>query len=176
MPGVHSDVGGGYKKPLLSTISLLTMIDKMQERCPNIKFEEQYIKDVLLKIIIEEDVAVHNEFRDWKFITDLGYQRMAEKKHTNQFSHPLLSKLSGLEIDFKETRSRYSPCLLLQKGLSLPEIKFASGSHHGGKSMTDFFKRLEHSRPSGSAPGPISADSTNSKQELVHVACQGLET
>jgi uncharacterized protein (DUF2235 family) len=43
MPGVHADIGGGYRHAFLSTVSLLLMIDKLAQYNPQLAFDETYV-------------------------------------------------------------------------------------------------------------------------------------
>ena len=61
MPGVHSDIGGGYEKSFLSTVSLLAMIDKLVEYCPDVGLELDHIEKFVWPML-DQDVAVNNEW------------------------------------------------------------------------------------------------------------------
>ncbi|MET4236558.1 uncharacterized protein (DUF2235 family) [Bradyrhizobium sp. LA6.10] len=88
MPGVHSDVGGGYGQSFLSTVSLLVMIDKIREYCPDIAFDENYIKNTLIEIVEKEDVIVNYELAGfWGFRAQAARQVPDNDAHTE---HPLV--------------------------------------------------------------------------------------
>ena len=61
IPGVHGDIGGGYPEASLSTISLLLMIDKLVEYCPELSFDTKYIEETLLPIVDRQDIVVNDE-------------------------------------------------------------------------------------------------------------------
>ena len=46
MPGVHADVGGGSIGNFLNDISLLTMIDRAREYCPELEWDRSFLEDL----------------------------------------------------------------------------------------------------------------------------------
>src|SRR4029077_2378353 len=65
MPGVHSDIGGGYSKSFISTVSLLTMLDRLREHCPDVGFDKKYI-DGLVDSLSDDgrDIVINNEWSE----------------------------------------------------------------------------------------------------------------
>ena len=57
-PGVHADVGGGSDGKLLNDISLLTMIDRAREYCPEIEWDPSFLKDLEDKLKPSEDQSI----------------------------------------------------------------------------------------------------------------------
>jgi hypothetical protein len=61
LPGVHSDVGGGYRYTFFSTLSLVLMLDKFAEVCPDLKLNEDYISSHTLRLLKEQDIVINDE-------------------------------------------------------------------------------------------------------------------
>jgi uncharacterized protein (DUF2235 family) len=134
MPGVHSDIGGGYEKAFISTVSLLTMIDRLTERCPDVDFDADYIKKFLLPRL-EEDVAINNEWQEHISFLYSGNGRPCDMsaKGYGQSVHPLLAALMGKEIFFKTKPMQYAPSYALSApDVALRETAFKDGSHCAG--------------------------------------------
>ena len=100
MPGVHSDIGGGYQKAFISTVSLLTMLDKLAQYCPDVDYHTNYINKYLLPHF-DGDIAIHDEWSDYLNLFDFRrVQRRCENTRTElaQSLHPLLLDLLGRTI------------------------------------------------------------------------------
>ena len=63
-PGVHADIGGGYQRDSRSTLSLLTMIHKLHQYCPDLKFDTSYIREFVIGPLLEEAIVVNDEWRN----------------------------------------------------------------------------------------------------------------
>jgi uncharacterized protein (DUF2235 family) len=130
MPGVHSDIGGGYEKAFISTVSLLTMIDRLTENCPDIEFDKDYITKFLLPSL-KEDVAVNNEWQEYMSFLYRGNGRPCDSRARDyrQFAHPLLAAVMEKEIFCKTKLMKYLPSYALSApDVALPVATFASGS------------------------------------------------
>ena len=126
MPGVHSDIGGGYSKSFLSTLSLLTMIDKLRERCPDLSLDERYIADTLVGIIETEGVTVNNErVGAWRFIGGNLTRSIADSTHHKQ--HPVVGLMRDSEVFYKKAMKPYAPRFGKPELLN---VGFAENSFH----------------------------------------------
>jgi uncharacterized protein (DUF2235 family) len=117
MPGVHSDVGGGYAKAFLSTISLLMMIDKLAQYCPDLSFDNNYIDRTLLEIIRTDDVVVNNERTGfWRYFGRSVARNIESRVLHRNTQHPLVDFLctKKMKIKFKGKMREYRP------GFSIP--------------------------------------------------------
>ena len=74
LPGVHCDVGGGYSSAFLSTVSLLTMVDKLAENNKILSFDEEWIDRGLISILKGEDVIINDEWQNFP-----GWRRRRER-------------------------------------------------------------------------------------------------
>ena len=130
MPGVHSDIGGGYKESFISTVSLLTMIDKLAQYCPKVAYDRGYIKKYLLPLL-KSNVVVHKE-RYFAF-TDFGAKRVCENTSHDlkQSVHPLLPALRCKPVLFKGKTASYMPSYTLSDpAVNLPVTKFCETSYY----------------------------------------------
>jgi Uncharacterized alpha/beta hydrolase domain (DUF2235) len=100
LPGVHSDIGGGYGEAFLSTLSLLAMMDKISECCPDISFDDTYIER-LVHFVEEHEIQVHNEGN--------FYKPRKVGCHVNQSVHPIMELMRGRRINFKGSAEPYEP-------------------------------------------------------------------
>lgn len=117
MPGVHSDIGGGYEKSFLSSISMLTMIDKLAEYCPHVDFDRKYIADYIVPRLREQKAVINNE---WEFEGITQYIRPNSPRTCNnandqmkQSLHPLVAKATGKELLVKTKNELYKPSFIL---------------------------------------------------------------
>lgn len=100
MPGVHTDIGGGYQENFLSKIALLTMLGRITEQT-KLKIDEQRMED--LKKSIEMDLGenrfiVNNDCNMWiwRLIALLkGEGRSIDSCDACQFKHPVFDLFSG---------------------------------------------------------------------------------
>jgi uncharacterized protein (DUF2235 family) len=133
MPGVHSDIGGGYEKSFLSTVSLLTMIDKLAEYCPDVGLELNHIEK-FVRPMLGQDVAVNNEWEleDFTKFFKLGAGRPCNNGEAirKQSAHPLLTAATGRDVFVKTAKARYAPSYVLAKAdVALPATTFRPDSY-----------------------------------------------
>jgi Uncharacterized alpha/beta hydrolase domain (DUF2235) len=100
LPGVHSDIGGGYREAFLSTLGLFAMIDKISEHCPDISFYRPYM-DKLVTFVKDRDIQVHGE--------GTFYKRRKVGCHVNQSVHPVMELMRGRRIKFGGDTRPYEP-------------------------------------------------------------------
>jgi hypothetical protein len=116
MPGVHTDIGGGYRNGLLSNISILSMIAKLAERCPDIGFDPFYIKEVLVNNIrLEPQIEINNEWRHyWAALLDRRTKRAIpiDHLHIGHTIHPITRTLYNQNLNYKGTERQYTPAFM----------------------------------------------------------------
>lgn len=109
MPGVHSDIGGGYSQDFLSKISLLTMLDRVRAHTIlNVDFD----RTVALKNSIEDDfgenhLAINNDCGEilWKVLRFIrNGKRVLDCEDQCQFIHPIVKTLNGRSVQYKGRR------------------------------------------------------------------------
>ena len=109
MPGVHSDIGGGYKHSALSNISLITMIDKLAEHHPEIVFDDDYVKRAVIQNIKRDKIEVNDEWAGYpeRRIKLLRTYKRDIKR--DDLIHPVTNKL--LALDNVKIRGKDGPYL-----------------------------------------------------------------
>lgn len=135
MPGVHADIGGGYRRSFLSTVSLLLMIDRLAQHCPELGIDEAYVAGTLKGILDVELVTVNDEWDGYNMFVKgfskafrSGYRNVpnvAEALHT---CHPLANLMKGKNIIFKGASTPYSA--LCQPAVPVQEAAFEPTSHY----------------------------------------------
>jgi Uncharacterized alpha/beta hydrolase domain (DUF2235) len=126
MPGVHADIGGGYSAAFLSTASLLLMIDKLAQYCPDLWFDECYIEDTLLDIINTQDAIVNDERTGfWKYFGRSIARRIESSVLHHHRQHPIVDLLREKEIRFKSGSLAYFPSFFVSSDTGrLPLAEF----------------------------------------------------
>jgi hypothetical protein len=135
MPGVHSDIGGGYGSAFLSTISLLLMIDRFSHYCPELSFDTKYIEKTLLPIIEREEIVINDEWKDYSGLVkwfSRAYPRLATKDSHTHHQHPLTRLMTNHEIMIRSKRRAYAPSFVLDDKI-LPEVRFSPSSWYDRK-------------------------------------------
>lgn len=133
MPGVHSDIGGGYKEAFLSTISLIAMIDKLKEHCPDISFDNKYIQSVLLEALNTNDAIVNNERNGLRRWLGIPLSRRIDNA-AHHMTHPLIEMLKKIkEIVYKGRSKPYVPSATFPSNQDLRETSFCDDSWYRKK-------------------------------------------
>jgi uncharacterized protein (DUF2235 family) len=130
MPGVHADIGGGYGAAFLSTASLLMMIDKLAEHCPELSFDTNYIEKTLLDIVDKQDPVINDERKGfWKYFGRSLVRRIESASLDHHKQHPLVELLRQRKIKVKSGYTAYLPRFLVSnKAGQLPAAEFHSMS------------------------------------------------
>jgi uncharacterized protein (DUF2235 family) len=99
MPGVHTDVGGGYRENFLSKVSLLTMINELLHPHTELKIDSTRLRDLQASIVSDANncnITIHNEsipFRSIWWWLDLfkggGRRRQIDMSDAKQWMHPI---------------------------------------------------------------------------------------
>ncbi|WP_083533305.1 DUF2235 domain-containing protein [Bosea sp. WAO] len=128
MPGVHTDVGGGYPDSFLSNLSLLTMIDKMMQYGLKLQFYDDYIKNIKnetidknFSYVINDESSIPYFIREkmvgniYKY-REIGFtNKNLMKDFENDVSgfyntvHPFVFKIYGKSIIYKNRKRLYMP-------------------------------------------------------------------
>lgn|GEM_PF-2776590 len=110
MPGVHSDIGGGYLKSTLANISLMAMIDIFQTTFPDVAFDNTYIYEHVVQPAIEDSIAINDEWKSYK--VPLKFKATRELNEHFLF-HPIMRKMykskhsiRGMDIEYDPFKSR----------------------------------------------------------------------
>lgn len=114
MPGVHSDVGGGYPRDLLSRVALHAMLDRIRARS-SLLVNDEMMDD--LQRSIEQDYrlsdAAINEEREGSDIVKWGKRqwniyrpRLCDMNDSCQFQHPICRLLAGQAITYKSEKKK----------------------------------------------------------------------
>jgi uncharacterized protein (DUF2235 family) len=61
MPGVHADIGGASDGTFLGDLALLTMIDRISDRCPELEWDVGYITTIGERVLEAAQVEITNE-------------------------------------------------------------------------------------------------------------------
>jgi T6SS, Phospholipase effector Tle1-like, catalytic domain len=107
MPGVHTDIGGGYTSDFLAGVSLLSMLEKLKSACPNLSLAEDDIEDLEKGVVdgIKNNKIVINNEKDTPFWKVAGVfrdgTRTIEKNGAHQYLHPLCHMLKDRFVTMK---------------------------------------------------------------------------
>ncbi|GHC66628.1 T6SS phospholipase effector Tle1-like catalytic domain-containing protein [Neogemmobacter tilapiae] len=115
LPGVHTDIGGGYDNRTLSDLSLMIMIDRLLYCAPEISI---YTKDIENRLLNESNLAprVHAEHDAfwWKIFKFHSKPRRIQ----DDFSkiHPSVKELENVKVNYKsrKTTEYYSSALQMK--------------------------------------------------------------
>lgn len=120
MPGVHGDVGGGYPDEFLATMSLLLMIDKLAEYCPDIAFDNKYVEETLLPIIEDQEVVINDERSGfWRYFGRSVTRNIERNVLCHHCEHPLVSLLLNRTVRVRRTEQPYAPSFFIPGGSRL---------------------------------------------------------
>jgi uncharacterized protein (DUF2235 family) len=124
LPGVHTDIGGGYKHNLIANISLLTMIDKIRQYDITLKFYEDYITAIVDEVlnrhknfVINKESIIPSVFADLLYRKGRIIKRVSIKKQKDYKKdakgiynsiHPLYYKMKGNHIRFRNKFKKYN--------------------------------------------------------------------
>jgi uncharacterized protein (DUF2235 family) len=98
MPGVHSDIGGGYKKNTLANVSLLTMVDLFKSKVQDVEFDEQYLSDHVVSPIAQNGFVINNEWEHYR----LPFARKVSRDLSeDSLFHPLILKMLNSSISMR---------------------------------------------------------------------------
>jgi len=132
MPGVHSDVGGGYENEALSKISLYTMLKRI---CASTKLsvDEEMLEDLANSIkddIYRSLVKINDERTGWAWAKEkfnIYGRRICAKDDSRQFIHPVCKALAGRKIAYKSERKKQVRTLHVFEGLDYWKEPFFDG-------------------------------------------------
>jgi len=111
MPGVHSDVGGGYENDTLSKISLYTMLNRIVAKT-KLTVDDEMLEDLKRSIVrdVQQDrTKINDERTAWAWAKEkltIYKRRTCDKEASCQFIHPICKVLSGRPIAYKSEKKR----------------------------------------------------------------------
>jgi len=99
MPGVHADVGGGYDNSILSDLSMMVMIDRMQywtELSFDVSdLEEKYLGKGKLR------PKVHNEYASSRWAWSFPFKKNRRPRIPLSRVHPIVDEMSEVKTTYK---------------------------------------------------------------------------
>lgn len=115
MPGVHSDVGGGYADDFFGKVALLTMIDRLQT-LTSLKISKTAISRLQNSIrqdFESDTIAINEELantREWalvkrRVLSWTGFARPRRPGMTHQYYHPICCRLKGHFLRMKSDKA-----------------------------------------------------------------------
>ena len=110
MPGVHGDIGGASDGTLLSDVALLTMIERIGDRCPELEWDTFYIGDVVSKVrqATECQITSEREGLVRKFLFH-GEREVGSKESACQLVHPIFSMMKDRSLKVRGRKQVYAP-------------------------------------------------------------------
>lgn len=126
MPGVHTDIGGGYDNNFLANVAFLTMIDKMRQYNIKLSFYEEYISGIERQqidnfkiIMINNETNIPYRIRKIMGLVKRRVIEFSKKEVLAEFMrdevgvynsiHPLALNLIDKQIVFRDKNRVYSP-------------------------------------------------------------------
>jgi uncharacterized protein (DUF2235 family) len=144
MPGVHADIGGGFRASFFSTLALLIMLDKFAQHCPEIAFETDYIKSRLLNRIQRSPIAVNDEWgMKWSSLLSRKRRRTVRGQKELHTEHPVTKLILDKHIQVRRKNTYYTPSYEFQpEAEKLMDTEFAPDSWHLREVMRIIEERL----------------------------------
>jgi uncharacterized protein (DUF2235 family) len=111
MPGVHSDVGGGYQRDALSRIALHWMLSKIRT-CTRLEINQEMLdglEDRIRTDIEGDNIEIHDERGKWIWFKQRAMylsQRVCDADDSHQYLHPICKVLEGRAITYKSNEKR----------------------------------------------------------------------
>jgi uncharacterized protein (DUF2235 family) len=129
MPGVHSDIGGGYRYSFFSNLSLLAMLDKIEEHCPDLALDQKYVQEKVLMIMKEDEIIINDEW-GYKLSSFLSSRRprLAGNGNAIDSVHPITEMVRSKYFKVRKALNYYVPSFELRPGTPLQEAKFSPTS------------------------------------------------
>jgi uncharacterized protein (DUF2235 family) len=112
LPGVHTDIGGGYQDSYLGTLSLLWMIDRLSHHCPDLLFDRKYIDEQWIQSFKSEAPVINDEWRWWLKPIRLLYHAnriMGRNPYGKELCHPIVPFMHEKIVMVKGTEKVYIP-------------------------------------------------------------------
>jgi hypothetical protein len=135
MPGVHSDIGGGYPNSFFANLSLILMLDKLRQCCPGLAFLEDYVDQHIIYVLNEQDIVINDE---WGFklssFTSPRSRRFVENGDEFHTQHPITGLISNKQIRIRKKPNRYVPSFrLMHEERPLADTQFVPESWYETK-------------------------------------------
>jgi uncharacterized protein (DUF2235 family) len=132
MPGVHSDVGGGYASDALSRISLYTMLKRISAST-TLAIDEELLEELgkLIRNDIQQDlVKINDERTGWVWAKEqfnIYGNRTCAKDDSCQLIHPVCKALAGRRIAYKSEKKQQFRTFNVFEGMKYWEEPFFDG-------------------------------------------------
>jgi len=114
MPGTHGDIGGEHKEGnFFGDLALMTMLDRLNERVPEIGLQADFLTDLRSSISSSlsslQNVSIHQEWNlKWKLIHLFRRSKRVPKPDVDasQLQHPIVGILSSEKITVRGRREQ----------------------------------------------------------------------
>lgn len=109
MPGVHTDIGGGYEGDALAKMSLLTMLIRLRE-LTSLKISLEYVEDLensIRRAYKKDEIVINNELDSlmWKALAIVFRgARFPSASHVGQCVHPICHSLASRYVRMKAAK------------------------------------------------------------------------
>lgn len=108
MPGVHSDVGGASEGTFLADVALITMIERIAQRCPELEWDDQFIRAITDELKSSRKLEITYE-RPGLGRKLLWRGNRQIRPTANQYIHPIFPLLKGRRLLIRGTKRVYEP-------------------------------------------------------------------
>lgn len=113
MPGVHSDIGGGYVEDFLSKIALMTMLDRIREyTLLKLDFRRsRSLRESIEQQLGQNRIVVNNEIQGVFRLAPLRWGGSRNPNLSDQFQsiHPIYKALEGRSFTTKSQTTNFFP-------------------------------------------------------------------
>ena len=125
MPGVHADIGGSSDGTFLGDVALLTMIDRVAARCPELEWDDYYIEQIYAGLEEALQIEITNERNG--FLRKLLWKadRSVGQASGEQSVHPIFALLHEKTLKIRGNMKMYKPT---NNTSGLPTSKFSDDS------------------------------------------------
>lgn len=116
LPGVHTDIGGGYSESGIAEISRMLMLDRLTALC-SLKFDRAALNTLETRIFEDPNLSIHvnSEYSNNGYWMLRGIRQKRKIPPSFNFLHPVADKLKYVDIFYKGKKDRY-------RDLGLPNL------------------------------------------------------
>jgi T6SS, Phospholipase effector Tle1-like, catalytic domain len=158
-PGVHSDIGGGYGAAFLSTISLLFMIERLSLQCPDLSLDDDYINDVLLATLENEEIEINDEWGKWfvppRKLVALSCRTVDALPEHRHFVHSLVALLTDKKIAIRSQKAKYRPSFSVINSTKLTQADFSAETKIGKRVQDILEHKISHLNANSQIMSPV---------------------
>lgn len=113
VPGVHADIGGSSDGRFLGNIALLTMIDRIQQYCPELEWDNTVLNNIVANILDPSPIEITSE-RPGLLRKLLGKASREIGRYQQEYWHPIYEALLGQNFRIRGRQQRYQPDHLMK--------------------------------------------------------------